>query len=338
MPTPGPWIQEPDVDAPTRFLTRQLRSRTGSYIHYDNTYPTATWWTNPAGAGSPPWEPDDGWRSWTFPQLKAMHEDPLGSESMPFYTTWTPERVGGDPWTHHGYFDLKPGSPELGHVWDAEQAGPVLGSFQITTRNPVPDVPPPGAIGVEVDGAETYISRQARVLLAAAGTSPFTTSVKLATLDDFTITGPWTDSRPGNTGHVNRGASTVFRTPYVQGSQQALWPSQTHASSGDTSATLVFDLDLAEDWIGFLPTLGWFDSQLTPGESGSWRADILAINITTTYRPPKYRWIYPTPSKGMWNLRQRQSLTGNAGGWPLRQRQTGGATGSWPLRQRQTGT
>lgn len=41
---------------------------------------------------------------------------------------------------------------------------------------------------------------------------------------------------------------------------------------------------------------------------------------------------------GLWGLRQRQSLAGNAGGWPLRQRQNGGATGSWPLRQRQTGT
>ncbi|MBF0721390.1 hypothetical protein [Sanguibacter inulinus] len=40
---------------------------------------------------------------------------------------------------------------------------------------------------------------------------------------------------------------------------------------------------------------------------------------------------------GMWNTRQRQGATGVTGGWPLRQRQNGGATGSWPLRQRQTG-
>lgn len=41
---------------------------------------------------------------------------------------------------------------------------------------------------------------------------------------------------------------------------------------------------------------------------------------------------------GMWSVRQRQTLTGNAGGWPLRQRQNAGATGTWPLRQRQNGT
>lgn len=59
------------------------------------------------------------------------------------------------------------------------------------------------------------------------------------------------------------------------------------------------------------------------------------LPATAMWRPWKYRFVYPS---GMWNLRQRQSLTGNAGGWPLRQRQNGGATGSWPLRQRQTGT
>ena len=51
-------------------------------------------------------------------------------------------------------------------------------------------------------------------------------------------------------------------------------------------------------------------------------------------------WIGPddTPmSAGLWGLRQRQTLSGNAGGWPLRQRQNGGHTGSWTLRQRQTG-
>lgn len=338
MPTPGPWIQEPDVDAPTRFLTRQLTSRSASRDHLEAAYPLSLWWTNPAGAGSPPWPPGTGGIIRDFPYLWADHEEPWGAGQMPFYTTWTPDADPGDPWVHHGHFDLKPATPGTGLLWDAEQAGPVLGSFQITTQSPVPDVPPPGAIGVEVDGAGTYVSRQARVLLGAAGTSPFTTGVKLATLDDFTVTGPWADARPGNTGHVNRGPSTVFRTPHVQGSQQALWPSQAHASSGDSSATLVFDLDLTQTWVAFLPTLGWFDAQSTPGEVGSWRASILSINVTTTYRPPRYRWIYKTQSKGMWNLRQRQSLTGNAGGWPLRQRQNGGATGSWPLRQRQTGT
>jgi len=51
-----------------------------------------------------------------------------------------------------------------------------------------------------------------------------------------------------------------------------------------------------------------------------------------------YRYIFDAPQgNGMWTRRQRQTLSGNTGGWPLRQRHNGGATGSWPLRQRQAG-
>lgn len=49
------------------------------------------------------------------------------------------------------------------------------------------------------------------------------------------------------------------------------------------------------------------------------------------------RWWFSKSPSGMWNTRQRQTASGNAGGWPLRQRHNGGVTGSHPLRQRQTG-
>lgn len=62
---------------------------------------------------------------------------------------------------------------------------------------------------------------------------------------------------------------------------------------------------------------------------------LLAAQATVTRA--RYRFVYPDPVvKGMWRLRQRQSLVGTDS-WPLRQRQNGGATGSWPLRQRQRG-
>lgn len=79
---------------------------------------------------------------------------------------------------------------------------------------------------------------------------------------------------------------------------------------------------------GEFPPLGTVGSDSTS-------ASVIVTAVYRAYTPPRYRFVWPS---GMWNLRQRQSLTGNAGGWPLRQRQTGGATGSWPLRQRQTGT
>jgi len=59
------------------------------------------------------------------------------------------------------------------------------------------------------------------------------------------------------------------------------------------------------------------------------------ISAKAVWRPWRYRFVY---SSGMWATRQRQTLPGTVGGWPLRQRQNGNATGSWPLRQRQTGT
>ena len=86
-------------------------------------------------------------------------------------------------------------------------------------------------------------------------------------------------------------------------------------------------------------TTGQFQhtADMNTAQRGSARLETLVATNSTIrawYRPPRWR----LSMQGMWNLRQRQSLTGNAGGWPLRQRQNGGATGSWPLRQRQTGT
>lgn len=53
--------------------------------------------------------------------------------------------------------------------------------------------------------------------------------------------------------------------------------------------------------------------------------------VSRMYTPPRHRFIYPS---GAPSVRQRQTLDATVGGWPLRQRQNGGATGTWPLRQR----
>lgn len=69
-------------------------------------------------------------------------------------------------------------------------------------------------------------------------------------------------------------------------------------------------------------------------------AKIVDVEATRLYQGPRFRFLFDEPvvtTKGAWGLRQKQVLAGNAGGWPLRQRQNGGATGTWPLRQRQTG-
>lgn len=63
--------------------------------------------------------------------------------------------------------------------------------------------------------------------------------------------------------------------------------------------------------------------------------EVVRMRFFTQVQWPAYR--YAKSNGGMWNVRQRQSLAGNAGGYPTRQRQNGGATGSWPHRQRQTG-
>lgn len=63
-------------------------------------------------------------------------------------------------------------------------------------------------------------------------------------------------------------------------------------------------------------------------------AQVTGITVTRLWQPPRYRFV--TPTRGMWRLRQRQSLAGSDG-WALRQRQAGGHPGSWPLRQRQPG-
>lgn len=86
-------------------------------------------------------------------------------------------------------------------------------------------------------------------------------------------------------------------------------------------------------WLtSLLPKPSWSDplSVLHMGTTSRFYVDA----VTGTYRPPRYRIVYP--SSGRYTLRQRQTLTGSDG-WPLRQRQNGGHSGTWPLRQRQTG-
>lgn len=83
-----------------------------------------------------------------------------------------------------------------------------------------------------------------------------------------------------------------------------------------------------------IPTLS------SPG-SYTERSQLMGITAVAQYTPPRYRIWYPdglpSTAVGMWTTRQRQTLTGNAGGWATRQRGTGSANGGWPLRHRQTG-
>lgn len=124
-------------------------------------------------------------------------------------------------------------------------------------------------------------------------------------------------------------------------SQNALWYS-SDGPGAVTETTTTFDA--ATDYM----PLGVFTGATVGGYAATpalaltgfsgWYAEgarITGVTVTRTYTPPRWRWVYDTPSHGVWRLRQRQSLTG-VDGWALRQRQNGAGTGSWPLRQRQS--
>lgn len=77
------------------------------------------------------------------------------------------------------------------------------------------------------------------------------------------------------------------------------------------------------------------DAEMPPDPDIFNSAEVTRMLFYATVQWPSYR--YARSSEGMWNVRQRQTLGGNSGGWPTRQRQNGGATGAYSVRQRQTG-
>lgn len=155
----------------------------------------------------------------------------------------------------------------------------------------------------------------------------------------------------GVSGYVRSGSRT---------SVSSLYESEfTHGSVGEHNV-LYHQVDQAERRVIILPSptprIAWATSPtVTPDPlsiASYWNLDPVgvvpcAVPTSISLSPGSPAWLrlyrydiwngIAAPTKGMWGMRQRQSLAGNAGGWPLRQRQNGGATGSWPLRQRQTG-
>lgn len=132
-------------------------------------------------------------------------------------------------------------------------------------------------------------------------------------------TGPWADQNPARADITSWGPEVgVLSTPGAPVS----------APFGHSGINAVVFAAVTSRHRGQFPALGGVGVEST-------YVSVIATAVFRAYTPPRYRFVWPS---GMWGLRQRQSLAGNAGGWPLRQRQTGGATGTWPLRQRQTGT
>lgn len=201
-----------------------------------------------------------------------------------------------------------------------------------------PEEVPPGRT-VEYEGAGTYLSDfevslgwtvQGTLLGdAVEGTMPVRARVLEAPgVPNLNSQAAIDANRPSMSGYITRDFKDAGTASLLQ--TQVSGSFITEFTTSNWPVTLMVATD-AE-------TTGQFQHTAVSTElNGSARLEtFVATNSTIRawYRPPRWR----LSMQGMWNLRQRQSLTGNAGGWPLRQRQNGGATGSWPLRQRQTGT
>jgi len=299
---PGPWIQPGNVEGLTSFLARAIRSVAG-----------------------PP--------EIRFPHLATAYSYPWNDGTMPRQTEWVLDTPEGSPWSYGASFQLRPDQDE----WWASQQAPVLGSFALFDEpSQVPDPAPDGVIGHEMEhNYPTLLTRIARIGIHCQGDTAFTARVRTASPPDLTIDGPH-DLRNG--GIWDYGPSTGWTTTSdVQASQQVFWPSVVHESNGNSLATLEIGMDLAAEWVAFVPSLEWFDNSMIPPMPSTWLVELPTISVWTTYRPSRYRWLYDHPlAGGMYNLRQRQSA-GASNGWPLRQRQNGGHSGAWPLRQRQRG-
>lgn len=332
MSYPGPWIQPPPEEHPSTFLARVLRARSGGIVAFpgltDSWSAMHAWWTTGA---TPPWPTPSGFFDVDYPWLLAQHEFPIFDMSSRVLSEWLPASLTepADRWLHNGHFLIEDG--------DAEQATPLLGAFQTNVPSPVPDVPPEGAVGVEVGGTEVVVSRRAVVRLIVTGGGSQTVQVAVPPTELWTREGPTIDRIPGSLGGADYGPSSVWADPQVTSSPQWTWPGASESVStvsGPQVVELDVPLDEVQDFAAFAPATSLWWGGIAPAEDVV--VQITSIRVYTTVRPQRYRWLFATPRGGMWRLRQRQSLTGTDS-WPLRQRQNGGATGSWPLRQRQRG-
>jgi len=334
MPVWGPWIDTPVVWQPTSFLARTLRARTMTWAALegltDSFASMRPWWLT---GSTPPWPEPIGTFDVAFPRMSAVHEYPQWDMTFRRLDQWLPLSVDAtqDRFNHHGHLYIADDHAQ------AEHATPLLGSWAWPEVSVVPDVPPPGAIGVDVEDQETVLARRAWVSLVAD--VPFgaqSVSVVRPPSAQWSRTGPARNDIPGNAGLADYGDPSVWVDPDFAPVAWAWAPDaeSTATITGSDTVLLPVDLPIAEDFAALAPMSSLWRPTGTPA-GAQIHVQITSITVETQVRPRRYRWLYEG-SQGTWRLRQRQSLPG-ADSWPTRQRQHGGHTGSWPVRQRQTG-
>jgi hypothetical protein len=332
MAFPGPWVQPPDEQIASTFLSRRLRATTALVPVMEGLTESFAqmegWWLTGA---TPPWPSVSGSWSVTFPSLLSTHEYPDWNLPFRVLDQWLPVSADTtlDRFTHRGDWLADAGGGTV------RQHAPLLGAFQTDVPSPVPDVPPPGAVGVEVEHTDVVLSRVARVAVRAVGAWPLTVQVAVPPSSAWSRVGPPRNAIPGNVGLSDYGDPAVWVSPQMTAAEQSTWPCEVVTVVDANAVVVDIELDLGEDFaaVAVSPT-SWAAAVPPPVDTA---VEILSVRVLTTVRPRRYRWLYDTPQgTGMWRLRQRQSLVGSDG-WPLRQRQQGKHSGSWPLRQRQRG-
>jgi len=199
---------------------------------------------------------------------------------------------------------------------------------------------PPGVVGVQFDGpiagevgawtlTAGYTAGVADAGVAATIPQPFQFQVRA---DDVA----WS-------GGIGSGGQTYYGFSSLNYPSLSLWDIE-EIGTVSTSGIVTAETDLSFPEGQTAVSLWVRLSDLGAGIEGNaayasylWRVGVSSMTFAGQVTWPAYRYAYDSPQGGMWSVRQRQTPSGNTGGWPLRQRHNGGATGSWPLRQRQAG-
>ncbi len=257
--------------------------------------------------------------------------------------------VPGTPRTHSLTLDPRelPGYLRASEAVDNSLGLRATGNIQHVTLSeysPLPWTPeqwPEGAVGYELDGTPTIssaITVSGLIEASASGNNDNGTIAfdgLMAIADGWgrrgqfvTLPWPWWENLAAwqvvGRAHV---AASASGTPAPSGPS----PFSASVSADDLTVLGLLPSTLTgPTWPPLLPPPP-YDHLVTYGAGCS------LIEARATITRPAYRFLFEVPeTKGMWRVRQKQSLPGTDS-WPLRQRQNGGATGSWPLRQRQTG-
>lgn len=164
---------------------------------------------------------------------------------------------------------------------------------------------------------------------------------------DSTHTG---DPRPDRdaTGRLYHGQYALPRDgddyPYYPGDVWRAWPSTTDLAEGDHAITITLTPDEPTSLVAAPDGViaEWTTSPFVWPDNPDYStlARIQSVSVAALLNKRTYRFEYVPDeivTSGAWLARQRQNPQGNAGGWPARQRQDGGASGAWASRHRQTG-